>query len=156
MNQITLVMLSLLAVFGGDAAGVSGAAELQFAGVVGNSGGEGMWLVHSAGPSAGIANLGGIALDARGRIFTGGGNRILTLNHDGKELWQTPLPDKTWVVGGNTFAVSGKYLYFIAGKLNPLQGGYSLLTSPFFMTEPNLCRVQMVPGKRTGRGCREP
>src|ERR1051325_8166080 len=84
----------------------AGAVELQFAGVVGNSGNDGMWLVHS---SVGRWS-GGVVVDQQGRIFTGGGDRILTLNHDGKLLWQTPLPEKDWVIGGAQFTIGSKYL----------------------------------------------
>ena len=120
---------------------------MQFAGVVGNSGGEGMWLVHSAAAPGGlIAGGGGVALDARGRIFTGGGDHILTLNHDGKQLWQTPLPDKTWVVGGTVRRWRQISLLHRGQASQPMEGGYSILVSPFIMAEPNLCRVEMVPG----------
>ncbi|MBI4023824.1 MAG: hypothetical protein HY360_02520 [Verrucomicrobia bacterium] len=118
------------------------ALELQFAGVVGNSGEQGRTLVRSSIGRCG----GGVVVDAQGRIFTGGGDRILTLNRDGKLLWQTPLPEEDWVLGGATFAIGGKHLYFVAGKPIKLEGNFHLLYNPFTLTEPNLCRVEMAPG----------
>jgi len=117
------------------------AEGLEFAGVVGNSGAEGAAIVRTSVARSG----GGVVIDASGKIFTGGGDRILALGPDGKRLWETPLPQKDWVLGGPTFAIGGKFLYFIAGTPLPYQGIENLLTCPWTLVEPNLCRTEMTP-----------
>ena len=117
-------------------------AVLSFAGVLGNSGGEGPTVIRSAVGRAG----GGVVVDAQARLFTGGGDRILVLSRLGNRLWETPLPQPDWVLGGPTFALAGKYLYFIAGKPSRYEGNYNYLWNPFTLVEPNLCRVETAPG----------
>ncbi len=117
-------------------------AAFTFAGVVGNSGGEGPTVIRGA-----VARMsGGVAVDARGRVFTGGGDRILCLSRRGNLLWETRLPKPEWVLGGPTFAIAGRYLYFIAGKPVRYEGNYNYLWTPFTLVEPNLCRVDMILG----------
>ncbi len=117
-------------------------AELRFAGVLGNSGGEGPTVVRAApGRPAG-----GVVVDPQGRIFTGGSDRILVLSRRGTLLWETPLPKPGWVLGGPTFAVAGQYLYFVAGPPARYEGNYNFLWNPFTLLEPHLCRVEMTPG----------
>ncbi len=95
MRQISclILFLSTLAAWAG---------RLNFAGVVGNSGGEGPTVVRGA-----VGRGGGVVTDAQGRLFTSGGDRILTLSRRGTLLWETPLPKPGWVLGGATFAVGG-------------------------------------------------
>lgn len=117
------------------------AVELTFAGILGNSGGEGPTVIRSTVGR----NGGGGAVDAQGRIFTGGGDRILVLSRRGNLLWETRLPKPGWVLGGPTFAIAGKYLYFVAGPPARYEGNYNYLWNPFTLVEPNLCRVATVP-----------
>jgi hypothetical protein len=120
---------------------VAAGQRLEGAGIVGNSGAEGSSLVRSVVGRSG----GGVVVDPQERIFTGGGDRILTLDRDGRLLWQTPLPHKDWILGGPTFAVSGKHLYFIAGP--PSSATYIGL-QPWTLVRPNLCRVEMASGAK--------
>ena len=115
--------------------------SLDFAGVVGNSGGEGPTVVRSTVGRMG----GGVVVDARGRIHTGGGDRILTLSRRGNLLWSTALPEEGWVLGGPTFAIGDNDLYFIAGKPVRREGSFHFLFNPFSLVEANLCRVAMTP-----------
>ena len=117
-------------------------AELTFAGVIGNSGGEGPTVIRSTAGRSG----GGVVVDAQGRIFTGGGDRVLALSRRGNLLWETPLPRPGWVLGGPTFAIGGQYLYFVAGPPLRYEGNYNYLWNPFTLVDPNLCRVDMTPG----------
>jgi hypothetical protein len=133
--------------FGGDAgqkvssAGATGKLRLGWAGVAGNSGASGSKLVRTTLGRGG----GGVVVDG-GRIWTGGGDRILTLDSDGGLLWETSLPQPKWVLGGATFASDSKYLYFVAGAPRPFRHNDSLLANPFTMVEPHLCRVEMKQG----------
>jgi sugar lactone lactonase YvrE len=137
-------------VFGGEASTpVTGGraslqSKLEFSGTLGNSGGSGAALVHATwGRGAG-----GVAVDAQGRIFTGGGDRILALDSKGRQLFSLPLPDPKWVVGGPDFALAGKWLYFLAGEPVPYSGNYTLIWNPFTLVQPNLCRVERQPGAK--------
>jgi len=117
----------------------AGTTTLVFSGVVGNSGGEGPTTIRAAVGRTG----GGVVVDARGRLYTGGGDRILVLSRRGTLLWTLPLPKADWVLGGQSFAIGGKYLYFIAGKPVPHEGAFHYLWSPFSLVEPNLCRIAL-------------
>jgi hypothetical protein len=136
MKRIAItILLSAYAASGALAAG------LECAGIAGNSGGEGEAIVRTSVARSG----GGVVVDASGRIFTGGGDRVLVLSPDGKRLGETPLPEKDWVLGGPNFAADGKFLYFIAGKPLPYEGLDTLLVCPWTLVEPNLCRMEMAP-----------
>jgi len=112
------------------------ALELQFAGVIGNSGD----ITTTIGRTGG-----GVVVDAQGRIFCGGGDRILVLSRDGRRLWDYALPQPDWVLGGPGFAVVGDQLFFIAGKPDdhPTES-WEFRPGPRAVV-PNVCRVRMLP-----------
>jgi hypothetical protein len=115
------------------------ALQLQYIGIVGNSGAAGTTLIRSTRGRLG----GGVAVDKEGRIYTSGGDHIVVLNRDGKRLWENRLPSPDWVVGGPTFAITGNYLYFLAGK--PIPYADRSWSYEWSMVEPNLCRVGLRP-----------
>jgi hypothetical protein len=115
------------------------AVELQFAGTVGNSGAAGATLVHTTLGRQG----GGVIVDKQGRIYTGGGDRIIVLNRQGHELWEIRPPKPDFVIGFSNFTMSGDYLYFLAGPPVPWEKRY--YQANYTMVEPNLCRTRMTP-----------
>lgn len=120
------------------------AQRLEYAGVTGNSGEDGKTLIRTSVGRSG----GGVVVDGQGRIFTGGGNRILVLDATGKLLWHVEMPEEDWVLGG-PFAVGGKHLYFTAGPPVRYEGEMCHLHTPWSLIEPNVCRVEMAPGAQT-------
>ncbi len=116
--------------------------SLEWVGTVGNSGGggEGWSVVRTILDRSG----GGVVVDAKGRIYTGGGDRIVVMNTDGKRLWETKVPDK-WMLGGATFAFAHGYLYFVAGIPYDFSGNFNHLMPPWILVQPNICRVKCIP-----------
>lgn len=114
------------------------ALELQFAGVVGNSGEGGAMTIRSAVGKGG----GGVAVDIKGRVLVSGGDRILALNRQGHRLWETPLPKPDWVVGGDSFALADGHLYFFAGPPQEHRPGNPWTWQEVYF---NLCRVAVSP-----------
>ena len=96
--------------------GLAGALELQYAGTAGNSGSEGVELVKQGAGRQG----GGVALDSAGRLWLGGGDRLIVVSAKGRQLWQTMLPQAGWMIGQPTFAVFAlAFLYFFGGHFIP-------------------------------------
>ncbi len=117
-------------------------AALEWIGVVGNSGGNGEgWAVNRGvqGRSGG-----GVVVDKQGRIYTGGGDRILVMNANGQRLWENKIPNK-WLIGGATFAFAHGYLYFIAGIPFNFEGNFNHLMPPWILVQPNICRIKCNP-----------
>jgi hypothetical protein len=117
-------------------------SSLEWVGVVGNSGGGGeAWsVVRSILGRSG----GGVVGDGKGRIYTGGGDRIVVMNADGKKLWENKIPNK-WQLGGATFTFAHGYLYFIAGIPYDYSGNFNHLMPPWILVQPNICRVKCNP-----------
>lgn len=117
------------------------ALEMNYAGVLGNSGEAGWGLVRSCIAKSG----GGVILDENERIFCAGGDRILVLNRDGRRLWEFKLPKPDWVLGGEGFAAVDGWLFFLAGEPLPLAGHNAGKRGDSREVVPNLCRVKMLP-----------
>lgn len=124
------------------------AQNLEWSGTIGNSGEKGKTLIHAALGRGG----GGVFVDGQGRIFTGGGDRILVLDKDGKSLWATVLPvvpENTrynYYLGGPSFAVAGGYLYFLAGEAKPFSENRTFFAPAYNLIHPNVMRMDMTPG----------
>jgi hypothetical protein len=58
------------------------------------------------------------------------------------------LPEAKWVLGGPTFALGGRHLYFLAGAPEPFAHNNNLLANPFTMVALNLCRVETAHGAK--------
>lgn len=112
MNRAYVLMLLLLC------AVAARAAEIQPAGVIGNSGSEGPALVR-----AGAAEVeGGVYLDQDLTLWCSGGDRIINATFDGRLIRDYPLPPDCKAIWGHYFAALDGVLYF-GGRGDKLSKG---------------------------------
>ncbi len=138
--MIRFTFYSILAL---AALSVSLAEELRFAGVLGNSGGDGDTLITFAGQEA--SGL-GLVLDSENTLWDRGGSKQLNrYSLDGRLLASFPLPDSPGTRGSDTMTLAGDQLIMrIRDRL------YRLPLNAEPGTAPERCYSQQVAALSSG------
>jgi len=135
-------------------AGLVRAASIEAVGVLGNSGRAGAGLVRVSIPDPRRCAT-GVAADAEGTIWVGGGDRINRLGIDGHRIESHPLRPAGSAVDSRTFAVLDGSLYFLGRTPDGKESLFRLPMAPGAEARP--VRVALpARANRTAAYCLSP